>query len=396
MNAETIKSFLISPGLSIDDEGMQIFASMLLRASQIILALDRAADSFTRSAVALTPEDGDSVEAHFVSPGQTDVPVLPFPVQRVGRLGQCVVQRYPAIEQDMAKVLRNLAQTVAHDNLHLQASAGALVAGSLNPAIRSATWAPLAGNAQRAMQWVEHALLGSTDGVNATLSGPDEPQNLRTVLPPVRGKSDVTASGERFTIRNITPRAIRPTEPSAQAEATQPGWMQAPLARLEQLYWLPEDALRQVSTAMLFDIPDDPTDTGTSVDVKSDTTRSARQTAKNGSEPLKSLRVATRYIDTCIDTLLGGSGDGVNHALVSYNLGMGAVGRYGMTLLSDNARDYVPRQDGRMSVAGPTLNQQTTVNVYGVSSPQEAADTVVGKQQSIMSNSIQQLITGPR
>lgn len=397
MNAETIKSFLVSLGLSIDDEGMQKFANALLSASQIIIDLDRAADGITRSVFALTTSDSGGVEERVVLSRQSDMPdavaLARYPMDAVGRLGQRMVQRYPAIEQGMAKVIQNLAQTAAQDSLHPQASAGAIAAAPLLNALLPTTWAPLVSKAQRAMQWVSDGLFAPEDAINVTLAGTDEAgQTPPTASSQASGEKDVAVSGERRATRSTSSRLASHASLALREEATRTGWMQPSLSRLEQLYRLPEEAIRQVSTAMLFDVQDTPADAVTAAwqDVKPDTTRTVQQTAKKGFDPLKSVSVATRYIDRLL------SGGGVSNMLKPSNLEMGSVERYGATLFSDNARDYVPRLDGKMSVAAPTLNQQTTVNVYGVSSPQEAADTVAGRQQSIMSNSIQQLITGPR
>lgn len=59
--------------------------------------------------------------------------------------------------------------------------------------------------------------------------------------------------------------------------------------------------------------------------------------------------------------------------------------------------DEMVRAAGVSAIAnGPVLNQQTTINVNGVSDPQEAGNIVAGKQAGVMSNGIQQLSTGPR
>ncbi|ELY2859488.1 hypothetical protein SMC83_001931 [Cronobacter sakazakii] len=46
--------------------------------------------------------------------------------------------------------------------------------------------------------------------------------------------------------------------------------------------------------------------------------------------------------------------------------------------------------------AGATLNQNTVINISGVSDPREAGNIIAGKQAGVMANGIQQLQTGPR
>lgn len=59
--------------------------------------------------------------------------------------------------------------------------------------------------------------------------------------------------------------------------------------------------------------------------------------------------------------------------------------------------DEMVRAAGVSAIAnGPVLNQETTININGVSDPQEAGNIVAGKQAGVMSNGIQQLSTGPR
>lgn len=58
--------------------------------------------------------------------------------------------------------------------------------------------------------------------------------------------------------------------------------------------------------------------------------------------------------------------------------------------------DEMVRAAGTAAIGGPTLNQQTTINISGVSNPQEAGNIIAGKQAGIQANGIQQLQTGPR
>jgi hypothetical protein len=52
------------------------------------------------------------------------------------------------------------------------------------------------------------------------------------------------------------------------------------------------------------------------------------------------------------------------------------------------------RAAGTATIGGPSISQETTINIHGVSDPREAANIVAGKQQGIMSNGVQQLTQG--
>ncbi|SCC69836.1 hypothetical protein GA0061070_10981, partial [Kosakonia oryziphila] len=58
--------------------------------------------------------------------------------------------------------------------------------------------------------------------------------------------------------------------------------------------------------------------------------------------------------------------------------------------------DEMVRAAGTAAIGGPTLNTQTTININGVSNPQEAGNIIASKQAGIQANGIQQLQTGPR
>lgn len=184
----------------------------------------------------------------------------------------------------------------------------------------------------------------------------------------------------------------RPQPTKAGAELL--GWMQPMLGRLEQLYQLPEGLLRSVAItesagnqfAMsgagakgLFQFMD-----GT-----------ARDMGLRGNDvfnPEKSAQAAAKYLSQ----LLRQNGGDLSKALASYNWGIGNVQRYGMGLMPQETRNYIPKVMSNMPTSAPVIQQETNINIHGVSDPREAARLTVDRQKGVNSQLTQQLPAGPR
>lgn len=172
------------------------------------------------------------------------------------------------------------------------------------------------------------------------------------------------------------------------------GWMQPMLTNLEQLYRLPEGLLRSVAItesggnqfAMsgagakgLFQFMD-----GT-----------ARDMGLRGNDvfdPQKSAQAAAKYLSQ----LLRQNGGDLSKALASYNWGIGNVKRYGMGLMPQETRNYIPKVMSNMPTSAPVIQQETNINIHGVSDPREAARLTVDRQKGVNSQLTQQLPAGPR
>ncbi|MCU3987308.1 transglycosylase SLT domain-containing protein [Enterobacter mori] len=172
------------------------------------------------------------------------------------------------------------------------------------------------------------------------------------------------------------------------------GWMQPMLTNLEQLYRLPEGLLRSVAItesggnqfAMsgagakgLFQFMD-----GT-----------ARDMGLRGNDvfdPEKSAQAAAKYLSQ----LLRQNGGDLSKALASYNWGIGNVKRYGMGLMPQETRNYIPKVMSNMPTSAPVIQQETNINIHGVSDPREAARLTVDRQKGVNSQLTQQLPAGPR
>lgn len=172
------------------------------------------------------------------------------------------------------------------------------------------------------------------------------------------------------------------------------GWMQPMLTNLEQLYRLPEGLLRSVAITEsggnqfavsgagakgLFQFMD-----GT-----------ARDMGLRGNDvfdPEKAAQAAAKYLSQ----LLRQNGGDLSKALASYNWGIGNVQRYGMGLMPQETRNYIPKVMSNMPTSAPVIQQETNINIHGVSDPREAARLTVDRQTGVNSQLTQQLPAGPR
>lgn len=109
-------------------------------------------------------------------------------------------------------------------------------------------------------------------------------------------------------------------------------------------------------------------------------------------DPEKSAQAAAKYLSQ----LLRQNGGDLSKALASYNWGIGNVQRYGMGLMPQETRNYIPKVMSNMPTSGPVIQQETNINIHGVSDPREAARLTVDRQKGVNSQLTQQLPAGPR
>ncbi|WP_142455934.1 transglycosylase SLT domain-containing protein [Escherichia coli] len=109
-------------------------------------------------------------------------------------------------------------------------------------------------------------------------------------------------------------------------------------------------------------------------------------------DPEKSAQAAAKYLSQ----LLRQNGGDLSKALASYNWGIGNVKRYGMGLMPQETRNYIPKVMSNMPTSGPVIQQETNINIHGVSDPREAARLTVDRQKGVNSQLTQQLPAGPR
>lgn len=109
-------------------------------------------------------------------------------------------------------------------------------------------------------------------------------------------------------------------------------------------------------------------------------------------DPEKSAQAAAKYLSQ----LLRQNGGDLSKALASYNWGIGNVKRYGMGLMPRETRNYIPKVMSNMPTSAPVIQQETNINIHGVSDPREAARLTVDRQKGVNSQLTQQLPAGPR
>ncbi|WP_154949198.1 transglycosylase SLT domain-containing protein [Klebsiella grimontii] len=171
------------------------------------------------------------------------------------------------------------------------------------------------------------------------------------------------------------------------------GWMAPMMGKLEALYNLPAGLLRSVAL----------TESGGNQFAVSGAGAqgmfqfmpgTARDMGLRGNDvfnPMKAAEAAARYLSI----LLQKNGGDLSKALASYNWGIGNVQKYGMALMPQETRQYIPKVLSNMPGAGATLNQNTVINISGVSDPREAGKIVSDSQGNVNARATQQLTRGP-
>ncbi|QIE96120.1 transglycosylase SLT domain-containing protein [Pantoea stewartii] len=141
------------------------------------------------------------------------------------------------------------------------------------------------------------------------------------------------------------------------------GWMQPAMQRLEQLYRLPEGLLRSVAIAESSGNPNAVSGAGAQglFQLMPGTGRDMGLGRGEAFDPMKAAQAAAKYLSQ----LLKANGGDLTKALASYNWGLGNVQKYGMALMPQETRNYVPRVLSNMPGGGHTVHQQNTYNIYG-------------------------------
>lgn len=167
------------------------------------------------------------------------------------------------------------------------------------------------------------------------------------------------------------------------------GWMAPMMGKLEALYNLPAGLLRSVAL----------TESGGDQFAVSGAGAqglfqfmpgTARDMGLRGNDvfnPMKAAEAAARYLSM----LLQKNGGDLGKALASYNWGIGNVQKYGMALMPQETRQYIPKVLSNMPGSGATLNQETNIHIHGVNNPREAANLVVERQNTVNNRATQDL-----
>ncbi|ELU6240839.1 transglycosylase SLT domain-containing protein [Escherichia coli] len=259
-------------------------------------------------------------------------------------------------------------------------------------------------NAIKDGRWADAASIGK----QMLNQGSENPSAMPMVTDSANGTADWIKEHWGFDPRSVG-RTVRgwfgtdePEQLGQSVKRPQPtkagsellGWMQPMLTNLEQLYRLPEGLLRSVAITEsggnqfavsgagakgLFQFMD-----GT-----------ARDMGLRGNDvfdPEKAAKAAAKYLSQ----LLRQNGGDLSKALASYNWGIGNVKRYGMGLMPQETRNYIPKVMSNMPNSAPVIQQETNINIHGVSDPREAARLTVDRQKGVNSQLTQQLTAGAR
>lgn len=179
---------------------------------------------------------------------------------------------------------------------------------------------------------------------------------------------------------------------ASKAGAQLLGWMAPMMGKLEALYNLPAGLLRSVALAE---------SNGNQFAVSGAGAQgmfqfmpgTARDMGLRGNDvfnPMKAAEAAARYLSM----LLQKNGGDLNKTLASYNWGIGNVQKYGMALMPQETRQYIPKVLSNMPGSGATLNQETNIHIHGVNNPREAANLVVERQNAVNNRATQDLAGG--
>ncbi|MFT2253393.1 transglycosylase SLT domain-containing protein [Escherichia coli] len=175
-------------------------------------------------------------------------------------------------------------------------------------------------------------------------------------------------------------------------------WMGPMFNKLESLYQLPAGLLKSVATTESggnqFAVGPQ-TKYGSAKGLFQFVDSTAKDLGLRGNDvfdPEKSAQAAAKYLSQ----LLRQNGGDLSKALASYNWGIGNVQRYGMGLMPQETRNYIPKVMSNMPTSAPVIQQETNINIHGVSDPREAARLTVDRQKGVNSQLTQQLPAGPR
>lgn len=141
------------------------------------------------------------------------------------------------------------------------------------------------------------------------------------------------------------------------------GWMAPMMGKLEALYNLPAGLLRSVALAESNGNQFAVSGAGAQgmFQFMPGTARDMGLRGNDVFDPMKAAEAAARYLSM----LLQKNGGDLGKALASYNWGIGNVQKYGMALMPQETRNYIPRVLSNMPGGGGQFQQQNTYNIYG-------------------------------
>ncbi|EPU9086297.1 transglycosylase SLT domain-containing protein [Enterobacter hormaechei] len=203
------------------------------------------------------------------------------------------------------------------------------------------------------------------------------------ILPPAGAATITPSIGENSPL----PEVKRP-QANAQGKVLL-DWMQPVFNQLESLYRLPEGLLKSVAITESGGNQFATSGAGAKglFQFMDGTARDMGLRGNDVFDPMKSAEAAAKYLSQ----LLTRNGGDLSKALASYNWGIGNVQRYGMDLMPQETRNYIPKVMSNMPGGGPQLSQATTINIYGANDPASTGREVADRQSGVNSRLTQQL-----
>lgn len=165
------------------------------------------------------------------------------------------------------------------------------------------------------------------------------------------------------------------------------------LNKLEGLYQLPAGLLKSVAITESAGNPLAQSGAGAKglFQFMDPTARDMGLSGNDVFDPVKSAQAAAKYLSQ----LMKMNGGDLEKTLASYNWGVGNVQKYGMGLMPQETRNYVPKVLSNMP-GNQTVSQETNIHIHGVSDPTRAGMEVADRQTGVNSRLAQQVSRGPR
>jgi hypothetical protein len=178
---------------------------------------------------------------------------------------------------------------------------------------------------------------------------------------------------------------IKQPHPTA-AGANLLNWMKPALSQLESLYHLPAGVLNSIAITESGGNPNAVSKAGAEglFQIMPDTARRLGMREGDEFDPQKAAQAAAQLLSK----LLRQYGGNLQAALAAYNWGPGNIAKYGMALMPQETRNYVPKILSNMP--GGSIQQETNITINGVSDPMAAGRVVEQRQLSINSRLAQQ------
>lgn len=255
-------------------------------------------------------------------------------------------------------------------------------------------------NALKDGNWSQVASIGKA----LLHQGSGQPDALPAVTDSANGAADWVKNKTGFDPRSVGRWFNGEDDPDQHAQsvrrprASESGskllnLLEPTLNKLEGLYQLPAGLLKSVAITESAGNPLAQSGAGAKglFQFMDPTARDMGLSGNDVFDPVKSAQAAAKYLSQ----LMKMNGGDLEKTLASYNWGVGNVQKYGMGLMPQETRNYVPKVLSNMP-GNQTVSQETNIHIHGVSDPTRAGMEVADRQTGVNSRLAQQVSRGPR